>query len=89
MQAAFEQRLFDEAGFTPLADMIEAKRTVRRALFSDPYMMLPVPGVEVERLSDGTATVKVVGRNGESEAVKLPSSAWEHLTGLEGRMLAP
>lgn len=89
MQAAFEQRLFDEAGFTPLADMIEAKRTVRRALFSDPYMMLPVPGVEVERLSDGTATVKVVGRNGESEAVKLPSLAWEHLTGLEGRMLAP
>jgi len=45
-QAKFEQRLFTQAGFKPLADMLEAKRIVRRALFEDPYMMLPIPGVE-------------------------------------------
>ncbi len=88
-QAEFEQRLFNEAGFKPLADMLEAKRIVRRALFEDPYMMLPIPGVEVEQLQDGTVTVRVVGRTGESDPVKLPASAWEHLTSLEGKMLTP
>lgn len=88
-QAKFEQRLFTEAGFKPLADMLEAKRIVRRSLFEDPYMMLPIPGVEVEHLSDGTVTVRVVGRAGESEPVKLPAAAWRHLTSLEGKILTP
>ncbi|WP_140852673.1 hypothetical protein [Sphingomonas glacialis] len=88
-QAKFEQRLFTEAGFRPLADMLESKRIVRRALFEDPYMILPIPGVEAEHLSDGTVTIRVVGRAGESDPVNLPASAWEHLTSLEGNMLAP
>lgn len=88
-QARFERRLFAEAGFDPLEDVGAQGRSVKRALFADPYMMLPVPGVEVARAKDGAVTLKVVGRSGASEPVRLPASDWAHLAEMQGTMLDP
>ena len=88
-QIQFEQKLFVDAGFQPLEAVAANKRTVKRALFEDPYMMLPVPGVEIEQMPDGSVTLKVIGRGGESSAAILPASAWTRLTNLEGSMLRP
>jgi hypothetical protein len=59
---------------------------VKRALFGDPYMMLPVPGVEIERMPDGSVTLKVIGRGVSSAPAVLPTSVWEHLTKLQGTL---
>lgn len=88
-QAQFEQSLFVDAGFQPLETVTAEKRAVKRVLFSDPYMMLPVPGVEIERMSDGSVTLKVIGRSGASAPASLPASAWGQLTTLQGTMFRP
>jgi hypothetical protein len=85
-QAKFEQELFVKAGFKPLDAIAFEKRTVKRALFEDPYMMLPVPGVEIERLPKGSVTLKVIGRTVQSAPAILPASAWTRLTSLQGAL---
>lgn len=82
-QHAFEQRLFVEAGFQPLAKVAAAKRTVRRVLFQDPYLMLPVPGIELERHGDGRATLRVIGPGTSGPTMVLPGPAWGRLLALE------
>jgi hypothetical protein len=88
-QAKFEERLFLEGGFKRLDDLAAQKRTVRRALFHDPYMMMSFPGIEVERMPDGSVALKMIGPDGESQPTRLPGSAWTTLTGIEGTMFEP
>lgn len=88
-QVRFEQELFVDAGFQPIDALAADKRTVKRALFEDPYMMLPVPGVEIERMPNGTITLKVIGRTGASAPAILPASAWAQLISLQGTFLRP
>lgn len=85
-QAAFEQKLLAEAGFPPLTQAAAEKRNVIRALFQDPYMMLPAPAVEIERLPDGSLTLKVVGRGEKGTPAVLPASAWKRLASLQGTL---
>lgn len=88
-QAEFEQGLFLEAGFQPIETVAAQKRAVKRALFFDPYMMLDIPGVEVERLPDGSVTLTIVGGPAPGGPSPLPASAWDRLTGLQGAMFRP
>lgn len=85
-QAAFEQKLLAEAGFPPLTQAAAEKRNVIRALFQDPYMMLAAPAVEIERLPDGSLTLKVVGLGKQSAPAVLPASAWKRLASLQGTL---
>jgi hypothetical protein len=77
------------AGFQRLETFAAEKRTVKRVLFEDPYMMIPVPGVEIERMFDGSVTLKVVGRSGPSAPATLRASAWDELTALQGALFRP
>jgi hypothetical protein len=86
-QIAFEQKLFYEAGFEPLAALEEQKRSVRRAVFEPPYAMLSLPGIEIERSADGRTTLTVIGRAGRSASTALPRSVWTRLTSLQGALL--
>ena len=88
-QIRFEQKLFVDAGFQPIEALAADKRTVKRVLFADPYMMLPVPGVEIERMTNGTITLKLIGRTGASTPAILPTSAWTRLSSLQGTLLRP
>lgn len=88
-QAKFEQKMFVEAGFQPLDDVAAEKRIVKRVLFQDPYMMLPVPGVEIERMANGSITLKVIGPAEKSSSVVVPASAWTRLTSLQGTLFRP
>lgn len=72
----FEQRLFVEAGFEPLAHVGERKWLVKRVLFQAPYMTLTVPGVEIEKMPNGSTTLKVIGRGRRIDATPVAASAW-------------
>jgi hypothetical protein len=78
-QQRFEHRLFNEAGFTPIEEVRAAGRDVRRLLLHDPYMMLPVPGTEVERHSNGRVTLRLQYRGWSSRPVEIDGAAWEAL----------
>lgn len=88
-QARFEQKLFIDAGFGPLSDLIPQKRMVKRALFQDPYMFMQLPGVEIERLRKGSVTLRIVNRQGKTAPVALLASTWARLTRLEGTLFRP
>ncbi|EZP49996.1 hypothetical protein BW41_03321 [Sphingomonas sp. RIT328] len=88
-QSDFEQRLFVEAGFTPLADMASEKRAVIRALFESPYRMLPVSGVEIERGAGGSVTLTMIGRAGPIASSPLPTSTWSRLIGMQADLFEP
>ena len=47
-QRAFEHRLFVQAGFSPIAQAGAGGSEIRRLLLFDPYMILPIPGVELQ-----------------------------------------
>jgi hypothetical protein len=49
-------------------------------------MILPIPGVEIERVSEGSITLKMIGRAGEGAPVMVPASAWTRLATLEGTL---
>jgi len=88
-QRDFEQRLFVEAGFRPLDDMTSKKRAVIRALFESPYRMLPVSGVEIERSSNSSVTLTMIGRAGQSTSSPLPASTWSRLIGMQADLFKP
>ena len=79
-QSDFEHRLFVKAGFPLIGEAAAAGRDLRRVLFSDPYMFLPVPGVEIERFADGHVTLRVFGRGTAVAPVTIAPSAWTELT---------
>ena len=78
-QNAFTQSRLMEHGLTPLWTLQTQRRQVRQAIFSDPYMMMRLPAVEIERRRDGVVTLVVRGPNRVLEPVVLPPSAWAEL----------
>lgn len=87
-QTRFEQRLFVQAGFQPLDAVARERRMVKRVLFTGPWMM-PVTGVEIERLANGSVTLRVIDRTGMTPPAMLPSDAWKRLTKLQGKLFRP
>jgi hypothetical protein len=91
-QRAFEHRLISQAGFPPIAEAQAAGRVVRRVVLSDPYGMIPMPGIELEQLPDGRVTLRLQYRGSSSVAlnpswvsdpIAVEPSAWEELSALE------
>jgi len=78
-QNAFTQSRLMEHGLIPLSPLQTQRREVRQAVFIDPYMMMRLPAVEIERRRDGVVTLVVRGPNRVLEPVALPSSAWTEL----------
>jgi hypothetical protein len=87
-QVRFEQKLFVQAGFQPLDAVAREHRMVKRVLFTGPWMM-PVTGVEIERLANGSVTLRVIDRTGVTPPAMLPSGAWKRLTKLQGKLFKP
>jgi len=78
-QRAFERRMFDEAGFIPLADMSARHREVRRILFQEGHFILPIPGVEIERHPSGEVTLTIIGAGVSSGPARVDPTVWSHL----------
>lgn len=78
-QNVFTQTRLMEHGLTPLATLQAQHRQVRQAIFSDPYGMLHLPAVEIERGRGGVVTLVTRQPNRVLEPVILPPSAWIEL----------
>lgn len=78
-QRAFELSFFDKIGFTPLASATAAHRQLRRVFYNDPYFMLPIPAVEIERRKDGTVTLRVIGYGWKTAPATLSPQIWDQL----------
>ncbi len=78
-QRAFERELFDRAGFPSIAEQNLEGREVRRLLLRDPYGMLAVPGVELERLSNGRIKLRLQYVGWSSAPKAVDRSAWDKL----------
>lgn len=96
-QRRFEHSQFIEAGFASIAEVLADGREVRRVLLRDPYGMLPLPGIEVERRDDGRTTLRLQyrGRNGDprypawsTDPVEIEQGAWDELAALEPALFA-
>jgi hypothetical protein len=85
----YAERRMAERGFIPMAEMRFAGRDVRRALPSDPYGMIPIPGVEMERHRDGRITIRMVHAGWTSEAKPVSEGEWAELARLEQAAFAP
>lgn len=82
-QRAFERELFDRAGFPSIAEQNLEGREVRRLLLRDPYGMLAVPGVELERLSNGRIKLRLQYVGWSSAPKAVDRSAWDKLVSNE------
>ncbi|MDG5489113.1 hypothetical protein NYR55_10860 [Sphingomonas sp. BGYR3] len=87
--ARYAERRMAERGFVPMAEMRFAGRDVRRVLPSDPYGMMPIPGVEMERHRDGRMTIRIVHRGWTSEAKRVSQTEWDAVARLQGPAFAP
>lgn len=87
-QRIFEHRLFTEAGFAPISEVRAAGRHVRRLLLHDPYMILPVPGIEVERSAGKRLTLRLQYRGWTGEPVSINPAAWQTLASHEQAVFA-
>lgn len=87
-QRKFEHNQFTQAGFASIAEVRAEGRDVRRLLPEDPYMMLPVPGIELERLPDGRVTLRLQYRGWSSKPVPVDAAAWDALALQEGAVFA-
>jgi hypothetical protein len=85
-RAASAQRRLVEAGFTPLAEIVARRRTVRQAVFED-ALTIQWPGIEIELKRGGRAFLTVIGPAGRSAPARLPEGAWAELIRLEGDLL--
>jgi len=77
------------AGFTPLAEMTFGGRDVHRVLPMDPYGILGVPGIELERHADGHVTLRAQYKGWTGEAYAVSQAEWDRLTDLERAAYAP
>lgn len=77
------------AGFAPLAEMRFGGRDVRRLLLLDPYGILPVPGLEIERHADGRVTLRTQHRGWTGPVFDLAPETWPRLAALESEAYAP
>lgn len=77
------------SGFVPLDEMTFGGREVRRVLPVDPYGMLPIPGIELERHADGRQTLRAQYRGWTGQAYDVSPREWEQVSGLEAAAYAP
>ncbi|MGC6401772.1 hypothetical protein ACNI3Q_14470 [Sphingomonas sp. FW199] len=87
--ARYAERSMAERGFVPMAEMRFAGRDVRRVLPSDPYGIMPIPGVEMERHRDGRMTIRVVHHRWTDEARPMTQAEWDAIAALEPAAFAP
>lgn len=88
-ERGYSRERFVAAGFTPIEEADWAGRDVRRLLPSDPYMILPVPGIEIERRANGRVTLRLQYRGWASEPVTIDRAAWQDLSHRERAAFAP
>lgn len=82
-QRTFERQQFERAGFPSIAELELEGRDVRRLLLRDPYGMLAVPGIELERISDGRVTLRFLYDGWSSDPTVVAQSAWDRLVSQE------
>jgi hypothetical protein len=85
----YSSRLIADAGFIPISEMNFGGRDVRRVLPMDPYGILPIAGIELERHSDGRLTLRPQYRGWAGPAYPLAAGEWEALAALEAPAFAP
>lgn len=78
-QRAFVHGLFSRAGFPPIGEVRAEGREVRRLLLQDSYMILPVPGVELEQLDDKRITLRLQYVGSSSDPIRVDYAAWDAL----------
>jgi hypothetical protein len=88
-EAAFTHKRMASAGFIPLDEMRFGNRDVRRVLPIDPYGMLPIPGIELERHSDGRSTLRAQYRGWTGTTYPVSQAEWDRLALLEPAAFAP
>jgi hypothetical protein len=84
----FRASMFTRAGFAPIEEVQAGGRQVRRLLLSDPYMMLPVPGIELERHADERVTLRLQYYGWSSDPVPVDRGAWDTLASIERPVFA-
>jgi len=82
-QRAFELHEFGQAGFDPLERARPAGGEIRRVLFSDPYFILPTPGVEIRRDQRGAVSLQVVGSGVRTPPTEIAPEGWAALARLD------
>ncbi len=76
---------FVDAGFTPIEDIVEPRRDVRRLLLHDPYYILGMLGIEIERFGDGRSVLRMQYYTYRGPTQPLPAETWDALAQLEPR----
>jgi len=79
----FRASMFTRAGFAPIEEVQAGGRQVRRLLLIDPYMMLPVPGIELERHADQRVTLRLQYYGWSSDPVPVDRGSWDALQSIE------
>jgi hypothetical protein len=87
-EEGFVHQRLARAGFTPLDEMTFGGRDVRRVLPVDPYGMLPIPGIELERHADGRLTLRAQYRGWTGEVYDVSPGEWQQVLGLEAAAYA-
>jgi len=82
-------RRIAEAGFIPLNEMTFGGRDVRRVLLADPYGILPIPGIEIERHKDRRVSLRGQYLDWTGPAYSLSADEWARLALLEASAFAP
>lgn len=85
-QAAFDRKLFADAGFAPLAEPDHPDR--RQLLLRDPYGLIPVPGIELARNREGRVTMTIQHPGWREPPVAVPAAEWDTLALLESSVFA-
>lgn len=75
--------------FIPIEEMEFGGRDVRRVLLRDPYMMLPIPGLELERHRDGRRTLRIRHYGWNGQTFDLSQEEWDTMSALEDAAFAP
>lgn len=87
--ARYAERRMAEMGFIPMQEMRFAGREVRRVLPTDPYGIMPIPGVEIERHRDGRRTIRLVHAGWTDAAKPVSEAEWDAVAALEPAAFAP
>lgn len=77
------------AGFTPLSEMTYGGREVHRVLAIDPYGIIGLPGIELERHRDGTLTLRAQYRGWAGPAYPVSQDEWDRIAALEPAAYGP
>ncbi len=88
--AVYEEQRLRGAGFMPATQLQKQGRNLVRATYSEPRLMLRMPGITLERGTDGTLLVTLTS-DGRAKTGKapVPEGSWSDLQRLEKAAFAP